>query len=62
MRKRIETKELPEFDAAAYLDDETASATYLMDILDANDPALLAAALDDLARAHRRHCPRRLKP
>ena len=40
-----------EFDAAAYLDDETAIAAYLTDILEANDAALLASALGDIARA-----------
>ena len=51
MPKRIKAKELPEFDAAAYLDDEAAIAAYLTDILEANDAALLAAALGDIARA-----------
>jgi probable addiction module antidote protein len=51
MGKRIKASELPEFDAAAYLDDETAIAAYLTDILKANDAALLAAALGDIARA-----------
>jgi probable addiction module antidote protein len=31
---------------------EAAIAAYLTDILEANDPALLAAALGDIARAH----------
>lgn len=52
MRKRIKVKELPEFDAARYLGSEKAIAAYLTDILDANDAALLAAALGDIARAH----------
>lgn len=51
MSKRIKIAELPEFDAAPYLDSETAMAAYLTDILEANDPALLAAALGDIARA-----------
>lgn len=51
MPERIKVKELPELDAAAYLDDETAIAAYLTDILEANDPGLLASALGDLARA-----------
>jgi probable addiction module antidote protein len=70
MRKSIETKELPEFDAAAYPDDETAIAAYLMDILDTNDSALLATARGDIARARgmtaiaksARIAPRSLKP
>ena len=51
MTKRIKAAGLPEFDAAPYLDNEEAVAAYLTDILDANDPALLAAALGDIARA-----------
>jgi probable addiction module antidote protein len=51
MTKRIKAAELPEFDAAPYLDNEESVAAYLTDILDANDPALLAAALGDIARA-----------
>ena len=44
-------KSLPEFDAAQYFDSDAAVAAYLTDILEANDPALLAAALGDIARA-----------
>jgi len=44
-------KSLPEFDAAQTLDSDAAVAAYLTDILEANDPALLAAALGDIARA-----------
>jgi probable addiction module antidote protein len=51
MTQRIKVADLPEFDAAPYLDSEAAIAAYLTDILDANDPALLAAALGDIARA-----------
>lgn len=51
MAARIKVDALPEFDAAPYLDNETTIAAYLTDILDANDPALLAAALGDIARA-----------
>lgn len=51
MSKRIKVADLPEFDAAPYLDSEAAMAAYLTDILEANDPALLAAALGDIARA-----------
>jgi probable addiction module antidote protein len=49
--KRIRVADLPEFDAAPYLDSEEAIAAYLTDILEANDPALLASALGDSARA-----------
>jgi probable addiction module antidote protein len=51
MTKRIKLAELADFDAAPYLDSEEAIAAYLTDILAANDPALLAAALGDIARA-----------
>jgi probable addiction module antidote protein len=51
MSKRIKVADLPEFDAAHYLDSETAIAAYLTDILEANDAALLASALGDIARA-----------
>lgn len=49
--KRIKVDELPEFDAAPYLDSEEAMAAYITDILEANDAGLLAAALGDIARA-----------
>ncbi len=51
MIRRLKVADLPEFDAARYLDNEAAIAAYLTDILEANDPALLAAALGDIARA-----------
>lgn len=51
MNKRIKVDDLPEFDAAPYLDSEAAIAAYLTDILEANNAALLAAALGDIARA-----------
>jgi probable addiction module antidote protein len=51
MANRIKVTELPNLDAAAALDTEDAIAAYLTDILTANDPALLAAALGDIARA-----------
>ncbi len=53
MSKRIKIKatDLPEFDATPYLDNKVAIAAYLTDILEANDAALLAAALGDIARA-----------
>ncbi len=51
MSKRIRVADLPEFDAAPYLDSETFIAAYLTDILEANDAALLASALGDIARA-----------
>lgn len=51
MSKRIKVVDLPEFDAAHYLESETSIAAYLTDILEANDAALLASALGDIARA-----------
>jgi probable addiction module antidote protein len=51
MSKRIKAADLPEFDAAAYFDNEETIAAYLTDILAANDAALLASALGDIARA-----------
>ena len=51
MTKRIKVADLPEFDAAPYLESEESLAAYLTDILEANDAGLLAAALGDIARA-----------
>jgi probable addiction module antidote protein len=51
MTKRIKIDDLPDFDAAPYLAPEEAVAAYLTDIMEANDSALLAAALGDIARA-----------
>jgi len=50
MTQRIQVANLPEFDAAPHLDSEAAIAAYLTDILEANHPALLAAAQGDIAR------------
>jgi len=51
MQKKMRIADLPEFDAAEYLDSEEAVADYLTAMLEENDPALLAAALGDIARA-----------
>jgi len=51
MSKAIKVVDLPEFDAAPYLESDEAVAAYLTDILEANDAALLASALGDIARA-----------
>ncbi|OGS90291.1 MAG: putative addiction module antidote protein [Gallionellales bacterium GWA2_60_18] len=51
MAKKIRIADLPDFDAAEYLDSEQAIAEYLTVILEDNDPSLLAAALGDIARA-----------
>lgn len=51
MSKKICAADLPEFDFSEHLDSEQAMAEYLTVILEENDPALLAAALGDIARA-----------
>ncbi len=51
MTKKIKISELPEFDAAEYLNSEDDVAAYLTTVLEENDPALLAAALGDIARS-----------
>jgi probable addiction module antidote protein len=51
MAKKLKVAELAEFDAAEYLDSEAAIAAYLTSMMDEGDPALLAAALGDIARA-----------
>jgi probable addiction module antidote protein len=51
MTRKIKVSELPEFDATEYLGDEQAIAEYLTLVIEEKDPALLAAALGDIARA-----------
>ncbi|MDP3293995.1 MAG: putative addiction module antidote protein [Nevskia sp.] len=51
MSKKIKISDLPEFDMAEYLEDDKAIAEYLTVVIEENDPALLAAALGDIARA-----------
>jgi probable addiction module antidote protein len=51
MTKKIRIADLPDFDFSEHLDSEQAIAEYLTVILEENDPALLAAALGDIARA-----------
>ena len=51
MTERINVADLPAFDASLFLDSDEAVAAYLSDILQANDSALLATALGDIARA-----------
>jgi len=51
MTEKIKIADLPDFDAAEYLEDEEDMAAYLTVIMEENDPALLAAALGDVARA-----------
>ncbi|GAB1407546.1 putative addiction module antidote protein [Thermomonas brevis] len=51
MTKKTKISELPDFDMAEHLTDEQAVAEYVSIVLEENDPALLAAALGDIARA-----------
>ena len=51
MAKKLKVADLPEFDAAEYLDSEEAVAAYLTAMIEDGDPALLAAALGDIAKA-----------
>lgn len=51
MTKKIRPTDLPVFDAAEYLDSEEAVAEYLTAMIEEGDPAMLAAALGDIARA-----------
>ena len=39
------------FDAAEYLDNDEAIATYLNEVIEEDDPDLLLSALSDIARA-----------
>ena len=50
MRKSVSVDDLPEFDAATYLENEESVAIFLTGILEANDAALLASALGDISR------------
>lgn len=51
MTQKIRVADLPEFDFSEHLDSEAAIIDYLNAVLDDGDPALLAAALGDIARA-----------
>jgi len=51
MSEQIRITDLPEFDVTEYLEDDQAIAEYLTIVIEENDPALLAAALGDIARA-----------
>jgi len=51
MTKKIKISDLPVFDVAEHLRDDEDIAAYLSVVLEENDPALLAAALGDIARA-----------
>lgn len=51
MSKSIKISELREFDVIEYIDDDSAVAEYLTAVIEEGDPALLAIALGDVARA-----------
>jgi probable addiction module antidote protein len=51
MSDKIRVSDLPDFDITEYLEDDQAIAEYLTIVLEEDDPALLAAALGDIARA-----------
>ena len=51
MTKKINIAELPDFDMVEHLKTDEDIANYLTVVLEDNDPALLAAALGDIARA-----------
>lgn len=51
MTKRLRIAELPDMDFSEHLGSEQAIADYLTVVIEENDPALLAAALGDIARA-----------
>lgn len=48
---KLKVADLPVFDAVDYLNSDQACAEYLSAALDDGDPALIAAALGDVARA-----------
>lgn len=50
MRPKIKISELPDFDAAEFLQTDADIAAYLSTVLEENDAGLLAAALGDIAR------------
>ena len=51
MTKKINVADLPDFDIVEHLKTDEDIANYLTVVLEDNDPALLAAALGDIARA-----------
>jgi probable addiction module antidote protein len=51
MTGKIRISDLKRFDITEFLEDEEAIAEYMNAVLADNDPALLAAALGDIARA-----------
>jgi len=51
MAQKIKISELPEFDAAEFLESAEDVAAYLTAVIEENDAGLLAAALGDIARS-----------
>ncbi|MCL1824363.1 MAG: putative addiction module antidote protein [Betaproteobacteria bacterium] len=51
MTKKIKISDLPVFDVTEHLEDDQAIAEYLSIVMEENDPAALAEALGDIARA-----------
>lgn len=51
MTKKLKVSKPQEFDAAEYFNTQEDVAAYLTTVLEENDPALLAAAIGDIARA-----------
>lgn len=51
MKRMINANDLPNFDVSDYLEDADAIAEYLTVVLEDGDPALLIAAIGDIARA-----------
>lgn len=51
MSQKVRVDSLPEFDIAEHLEDDQAIAEYLTIVLEEDDPALLAAAVGEIARA-----------
>lgn len=51
MSKKIKIADLEEFDMAEFLQSDQAIAEYLTAVMEDGDPALLAAAMGDIARA-----------
>jgi len=51
MTKKINVSALPDFDMVEHLKTDEDIANYLTVVMEDNDPALLAAALGDIARA-----------
>jgi probable addiction module antidote protein len=51
MAPKIKVSDLPDFDLAEFLTDETEIAEYLKVVIEDGDTALLAATLGDIARA-----------